>query len=317
MAYAPGWKSTVVADVETTFATSPGTKAGKILPYISCSIGAKQSLEENPVIMGTRNQAPPTRSRIDVSGQIAVPLDESAIGFWFARIFGAPTTTTVSTDKQHVFAPSLSAIKSFCLEKAFKFTDDTNTFELLNGLKVSKLSTTWGTAGFAQASIDVIGAKQTVGGTAYDSSATKLYGPQFVGSECTIEEGGSVSADVTECTFDLDCGLDGDMYGPSGTRVEILDGQFAITGALTAFFKDTSLLNKAINGTESSLKLIWTKGTHKLEILMPEVRYDRVSPEVNGPKGVKVQLNYRAYFDDDAGNNAIKVTLVNGVTSYA
>lgn len=313
MAYQAGWKTTVTADIETTFGSSPGTKAGKILPYISCNVAGKQSLEDNPVIMGTRNQVPPTRSRVDVSGQIVVPLDESGIGFWLARIFGAPTTTG-TTDKTHVFAPNLTAIKSFCLEKSFA---DASAYELFNGLKVGKFSTTWGTAGFAQASIDLIGAKQSIGGTVYDASATKLFGPQFVGSECTIEEGGSAAADITEATFDVDCGLDGDMYGPSGTRVEILDGQYGISGSLTAFFKDTSLINKALNGTESSLKLVWTKGTHKLEVFMPEVTYDRTSPDVSGPKGIKVQLNYRAYFNDDAGGNSVKVTLVNGVTSYA
>ena len=61
-------------------------------------------------------------------------------------------------------------------------------------------------------------------------------------------------ANILSCDINFDFGLDGDSYaiGGKGFRTDIDPGIASISGTIKAFFQNKDLLNKAVNGTESS-----------------------------------------------------------------
>lgn len=309
---ARGFKSVLNLAYESTFGVTPATPVSYRMPIITSQIAPKQSLENDPTLTGRRDPTAPTRGNIDVSGQVVVPVDLVAWGYWLKALCGAPTTTGSGDPYSHVFKMG-DDVPSLVLEQAY----DSKSYALFNGCKISKVSIPWGGAGVVQATIDVIGAKHDESETSFDTDPTIITPVKFQQFEGTIAEGGTESTIITSASVEIDAGLDGDMYGSGGVRADVLEGQIQINGSITAFFQNETLLNKALNGTESSLKLTWTKGTHSFEIFLPEVVYERTSPGIDGPNGIRLQMNYRAYLEDAVEDAVAVFTLKNNLASYA
>jgi hypothetical protein len=315
MSRAKGAKSQLLLCYETAYNTTPTTPTAIRLPIISSAVKSAQNLIESSVINGRRDPVMPARGNIDVGGSIEIPVDEIGIGYWLKLFFGAPTTTGTADPYTHVFKIGESQ-PSAVLEQGFS---DISVFELFNGVKVSKFSISFGGDGELTAKIDVIGGKETIGATSVDATPTTITITKLGNFQAALKEGGTSIATVLSVDLNFDFGLDGDTYclGGGGFRTSIEEGIVQISGTLKAFFENTTLLNKAINGTESSLEITLTNGTHSLAFKLPELIFERNSPGIDGPKGVNVELPYKAYFDNDAGNSAAIVTLVNGQTTYA
>lgn len=154
----------------------------------------------------------------------------------------------------------------------------------------------------------------TTGPTDLGASLSRL-----LNMHCALSEGGSPIATGREFSMECNFNIETDDYrlGGAGVRGDLPEGKVDITGTLKAIFLDASLLDKAIAGTESSLQLTFTKSTHSLTIFIPEVKYTRKTPPVDGPKGIMQELAWRAFYDNATDATSIKVTLVNDVASYA
>jgi hypothetical protein len=181
------------------------------------------------------------------------------------------------------------------------------------------LAITLGGDGALTAAIDIMGAKNTVGTAAYSSEPTTIADTRFSNFQATLQEGGVDVGIGTSVDFQINASLDGNQYviGSQGFRADIPEGLIQISGNLTALFKDKQLLEKAINGTETSLKLGLDDGLNSLDFYFPEVEFGRGSPAVEGPQGVVITLPWRAYCKGTSPDDtSVKVTLVNGHESY-
>jgi len=309
-------RSKVVIDFETTYNTDPVSKAGKVLNFIKASMSAKQNLTTPGSNTGTRNPVAPQRGFVDVGGDIVSAVDLIGSGYVLKALFGAPTTTG-TTDYTHVFKPGLTQ-PSMVIEQQFP---DISVYNKYNGCKASKYSMSVGGDGEFTHSLSFMGAKETVGAAVYDATATTaLVLTPFSNPQITLEEGGSAFALGKSLDLSIDMGLDGDTYviGGGGFRGALNEGIIAITGTLTALFTDNVLLNKAVNGTESSLKIVCTiAATKAMEILIPEIIYERNSPGIETPKGILISLPFRGYYQDNANATSIMATLKNQTASYA
>jgi len=90
----------------------------------------------------------------------------------------------------------------------------------------------------------------------------------------------------------------------------------SISGTIKAFFQNKDLLNKAVNGTESSLELRLEQDDWSLTFKLPELVYERQSPGIDGPRGVNIELPFKAYYRADSGRSASIITLVNNQEQY-
>jgi len=209
-----------------------------------------------------------------------------------------------------------SSQPSLVLEKGFT---DIGQYVLLNGSKISSFKLAFGGEEELTATIEILGAKETVSATPYMTEPTEVELFRFTNMQATVEEGGASIGIITKGEFTINAGLDGNQYtvGGDGIRKDIHVGTYKISGSITALFDGASLMAKAMDSTKSSLKVKFNSGAHSLDFLFPEIKYERSTPGITGPAGVLITLPFYAFYDTDAEGTAVKATLINDVSTYA
>lgn len=317
MAQARGAKAQILIQEETVYKTLPDPAAAQRVNFISCDLRASRAQEQSQTLRGDRNPSQAIRGNTDVAGTLVTELQAYNALIWKATL-GSVTTTGVAAPYTHVFKIG-DTLPSLTVEKGF--TDLGQYFRYL-GCKVASMSFSVTPSGFQNQSISFSGAAEHVATSAFDSSPTNLGKKSFDGfSIATIEEGGGAIANVVGIdNLTINNDLDTEQYsvGGAGERDDLPEGLVTVTGTLRARFSDMDLYTKAINDTESSLRILYQLGTgdgsagnESLEIFIPELIYAPNSPGIEGPRGVLVELPFVAYFEDGAGASALQVTLKN------
>jgi len=315
MAQAKGISSQILIDWETVFGADPGTPAAFKMPVNPpIGIAADRNMTTPETIRGIRSPAAPSHGNTDVRGPITIPIDQIAIGYWLRALLGVPATTG-SDPFTHIYTVPTS-IESMVID--FGFTDIVQYLKY-NGVKLDGFGISIGGDGELTATLDLIGAKMTGSAVVYDAAPTEPTFTRFNQFQATLNEGGASIAYVKTVDLNIRNNLEPDSFviGGGGIRGDLPEGFCTIEGTLTAFFQDLALLTKAIDTTESSLEAIFTSGTKTLTFKIAELDYKLTAPTVESQGGVDVALSFSGYYQDDADESAVKVTLVNGHTSYA
>lgn len=206
---------------------------------------------------------------------------------------------------------------SLLIEKGFTDTDDYFKF---SGCRVSRFALEVGGDGELTATLSVAGQTEDTDTSAMDADPTSLSFLRLQNFHASIEEGGASLSNATSMTLDVDFGLDTSQYviGGEGQRGDLPVGIVGVGGRLVTLFEDQTLITKAINSTESSLKLVLSHPNDYCSLTMElnELQYALASPPIDGPQGILAELDYQAYYDDDADESALVVTLVNETSSY-
>jgi hypothetical protein len=316
MTQAQGSKGYLAIQKESSYGVAPGAPDLVKIPFSSESLSRSMALETNDHISGIRSSRQPVRGNTDVAGNIGFNL-----GFYHGLLlFGALGAESYSspTHTLKVGGP----LPSFTIEKGFS---DISQFFLYKGCKVSKLSLNIASSGFQKCTVDILGASETISGTSFDATQTDYGDAPIDGfGIASITEGGSGITGVTELSLNIDNNLDGDTFtiAGGGTRGSINEGLVTVSGTIKGFFENLTMLNKAINQTESSLGITYTRGTgagtsgnEQLVISIPELVYSVKSPPITGPKGIYYELDWQGFWGNDAGNSACIMTLKNTVAA--
>ena len=315
MAQARGYMGQLMLDFETAFGVNPTTAAGKIMPFNSLELVGSQNLIDPATITGTRNPVEPGKGNLSVSGSMTIPMGLKDIGWWLKGMFGAPTTTG-TTNYTHKYKVG-NTQPSLVVQKGFT---DLGKYMVYNGVKIGTFKLGFGGDAELTASMDLVGATETINSTTYDAAATSVQLQRLNNFQASIKEGGVSVANILSGEIDLDFGLDSTQYviGKNGTLGDIPEGIIKVSGNIKALFTDTTLLEKGINNTESSLEVAFTiDANNSLTLSIPELIYERKTPPISGPSGVVVELNWKGYYTDGADASAMVVTLKNSVATYA
>jgi hypothetical protein len=315
MAQAIGAKARIIYQEETTFKTDPSVKDAKLLYFISEDFKSTRNLIDSEVIRGTRDAAKPALGNMAIEGTIRTEL-QAYIGSLFKGLLGNVTTT--GTDPYvHVLKVG-GSLPSFVIEKGFT---DIGQFFKYNGCKINRFTLAVKAEGFQEISFDFLGAKETVSSSSFDSTPADLGKVSWTGFDiAVIEEGGSAIGVVTEVNITVENNLDGSVYviGGRGERYSLPEGLVKVSGTIKALFDSMSLLNKAMNSTETSLRILYklgngdgSAGNESLEILIPELLYSPNAPVISGPAGIFVELPFTAYYDNSTEGTSIQLTLKN------
>ena len=313
-------KTLIAFENEGNYGKDPANvaTASKNMPFNSNSLSANQNTTAPGTITGRRDPVEPIMGNIDVSGEIVVPVDGNALGYWLTALFGTPTTTAGDTSGtyKHVFKPS-NRQPSLVIEKAYP---DINVFAKYNGCKLSSFNISAGGDGELTATIGIMGANETINDTSMATNAEEVALERFNNFMITaFEINGEEVAIATEVTMNMDNGLDGDTYtvGSKGFRTGVNEGILAISGSMTAFFNDAKYIEYAENSDTISAELIMETGDFKLSFLYPEMKLARNTPSIEGPTGIRQQLDYNAFYKNNAENSSVVITLINKHESYA
>lgn len=314
MAQAKGTQTSVLLVEESTFATTPGTPAAQKLYVVSSSLRSAQNRIDSNTLSGSRSRVQPVAGNLDVTGSLEFELHAESMGTILKHAIGTAASTGANPYTHTLTIADLPT--SFIIEHDYgSEISGAGRYEYFNGCRVSSLSLNFPSEGFCTASMNIMGAKSTLASASLDGTPTDSGATPFSSFLATIEEGGGAIAYVTEASMTLDNSLDGGIYaiGGSGQRRSLPEGFVTISGSVTALFESAALLNKAINSTESSLKLTLTRGTgagsagnELMSFEVQQLLYERTSPGIPGPNGISIQLPFKGYASGaDLGFEAI------------
>lgn len=315
MAQAKGVKAQLLGAVaETTYGSDPVSVSAIVLPINSSAIRGAQNINAPATIRNNRNPVQPFLGNINVAGDVVIPVDLVNMGWWLKMFFGAPTTTGATSPYTHVFKVP-SALDSWVFEQGYT---DVGKYQKFNGCKVKSIAFKFGGDGELTASISITGSKETLGNSSMDSSPDTETFTRLNQFQAAIEEGGSAVATVKELELTLSNELDEDTYviGGAGIRGSLPEGLCQVSGRIKAMFEDWTLYNKAVNGTESSLKVTLTSGSYSLVLYAPEILYARNAPGIETPGGIWMDAPFQGYYDNNADATVLKATLVNTKAAY-
>jgi hypothetical protein len=312
-----GANTVLAVAAETIFGTA--VTSGFVLPFISNTVSANKALIKSAVLDGNHNPSIPAEGNIDVVGEVKIPLDNEASWYWFQLMFGDPATTGAEDPYAHVFTLT-SAQPSFTLQKGFtQLATDRHYYS--QGCKISSVTFEFGGDGELMATLSIMGATEDAQETTIFSvgETTIAQTEKYSNLNGSMKEGGGATAIIETFSITVDFNLDGSKraIASGGVRTSIPKGKAMITGSIKAFYDiaggGEAILAKALAGTESSLEITLTPAdaNHTLIIDINELLYSYKSPEVPGPEGLVVDLTFEGYYNNDAGESGIIITLSN------
>ena len=306
---------------EDTFGQDPGTPDGEKVYVTKFGIGSSQGRTQSATLTSSRAAARPTLSNEDAGGDLGLEVAPESIGKLLKHTMGDLVTTGAGPYTHTLKLGDLPT--SFMAEKDYGVNiSGVGRFEKYNGCRVNGAKFNFPQEGAPTCNFSVKGAGMTQAASALDATITDNGHNIFSAFESSIEEGGAASTVITSLDLDVSNNLDegGYVIGGGGKRKQLPEGQAIVTGQFTALFEDTTLLNKAINNTESSLKITLTRGdglgsagNESIEFLLSQLVYERQSPPIEGPSGVLITMAFTSYLKGT--DNGLVITLKNALAT--
>lgn len=177
-------------------------------------------------------------------------------------------------------------------------------FERFHGCRVASMALNFPQNDYVTADFQFKGASSTLDSAALDATPTDNGHTSFsTASVTTLEEGGATVATISEWGATLNNSLDETSFAQGdNARSDLPEGDAKISGSVSGMFRDVSMLTKAINNTTTSLRSVMKRGTgdgtagnEYIETYVQNLVYERKSPEVNGPGGVRFNWAFQGF----------------------
>lgn len=303
MAQVRGSDSTIALYEETTYNQAPGTPAGYLMYLTSFGLQKTQNRIQSNILSGERSRAEGVLGNVDVTGDVVTEIHSETMSRLIKHALG--TVATTGTGPYTHTATIANLPVGLTMEIDYGSTlSGAGRFVQYHGCRIGQVTFNFPVEGPATSTFSMTGASITQASAALDTSLTDDGATPFSAFDATIDEGGSAIATVQSVDVTLNNELDTSGYtiGGSGTRRQLPEGFATISGNITALFEDLTLLNKALNQTETSLKVIMQRGVgdgsagnEYFELLVEQLKYAPTTPPVDGPGGLLVKLPFTAY----------------------
>ena len=307
----------LLAAFETVYGTLPADGYGR-LSFKESSLGAERPLGYDPLLGQGRDAQDPFYEAIKDEGDIGVPLDVRALGFWLKGLFGTPATTDNGDGTfDHVFT-SGGTLPSLAIEIGHAQLAAPKFFRH-GGAKLDKLSFDMARSGAANASIGVIAQGETEAATTIDATSTTFALKRFSQGSGTIRVGGGQLANVTGGKLAFSNNLERvETIRADGLIDGVDETEATAEGSVDIRFGTDTTLTAAI-AAESPVAMEYgftiPGSDFALTFNLPRVFLPKKKQEIKGPGGIQASYDWRAARDPVAGY-LLRVTLVNDVSSY-
>ena len=280
---------------ESTYGTTPASATWQAMRYMSQNLAGKPSTYTSKEIRSDRQVQDLLVVGEDVSGDIGVELSATTYDELLEAAMGgtwASNVLKVGTTK-----------RSFSVEVGY---EDWSTVQYVQfkGMRAGGFNFTypWGSAvtgGFKfagkqrlESTTSLVGAGSTTGATTTDI----LNGSSDI-SAIQID-GGSTGIIMKSISLDLNNNLRPvEGIGSAGPTNQNY-GTAMITGSISAYFDEITLLQKLINNTAIALKWTISDGTNNYTYLLPSIKFSDGAPSVEGlDTDVMQTLNFTALYD--------------------
>lgn len=301
MALATGASHSLRYKKEVTYGTDPGGNY-QVLRHTGTTLGLTKDALESEELRSDRQVAHYRHGTKNVSGDINFELSYGTFdellegvmcGTWANDVDEDGNATVGDID---TLEPG-SETHSFTFER---YHADIDQAMKMTGCQISSMSLSIAPNSMVTGSFSIMGQNMTISANENATPIAANTNQPFDGFTGTITEGGSSIAIITGLELNIDNGLEPTYVIGSDTTLESPLGKSMVTGSVTAYFQDATLINKFINETESSLEFqLEDKDTNKYIFGMPKIKYNSGNPEVSGPGQVTVTLEFVALYEGD------------------
>ena len=312
MARAQGARAQMALAFESVYGTPPVGGFTR-MPFATASLGADQPLLSSELLGYGRDPLAPIKDAVTVDGDVVIPIDAEAFGFWLKAAFGDPVTTGLGP-YTHTFTTGNWTLPSMSIEVGMP---EVPRFAMYTGCMVDQLSWQMQRSGLLTAKAAVIAqgevpATASVAGTLAALGLVRFGHFNGAVKRDGVALGNLVSADIS--------------YANKLDRIETIraDGMIdgadpslaALTGKIEVRFADTALVTQAINGVPAALEFSHTLASgESLTVSVPMVYLPLPRIEITGPQGVQATFDWQAAQDTGGGPMAT-IVLVNDVVGY-
>ena len=312
MARAQGARSQLAAAFETTYGTAP-TSGFMQMPFASASLGAEQPLLASELLGYGRDPLAPIKDAVTADGDIKVPLDAEAFGFWLKAAFGNPTTTG-TTNRTHTFKSGSWNLPGMAIEVAMP---EIPRFAMYTGCVLDQLSLQMQRSGLLTADVKLVAQGENVATTTAAGTPTAFALQRFGHFNGAIKRNGTALGNIVSADLTYSNNVESIETIRSDGRIVGADPSIAaLTGKIDVRFADNTLMTQALNGTSASLEFSWVISANvSLTITAHAVYLPRPRVEIQGPQGIQASFDWQAAYDSVAGQMCT-VVLKNQVANY-
>lgn len=299
MAFATGAQATIAYEIETAWGTQNATPALTTFPVTDFNFRNIKDTFESKVIRSDRQTddlrhgfgQPALDFGFELKhGNLDAFLQAALFSSWSSNIIlGGTTVTNAAMTIESQFGDVTQFFKGLGMM--------VNTL----GIKVSAEGVITGKAGMIGKTFSIAGTTADAAGGYTAHTAGKK---SFAAKDMTISEGGSGSSIITSIDINLDNGLDPAKIVGSASAAQMFTGRQKVTGTLSAFFENSTLLNKFLNETSTSIVLVFTDpSSATLTLTLPAVKYTGGEAPVDGESGMQIKLPFQAIYDGSTGSS--------------
>lgn len=185
-----------------------------------------------------------------------------------------------------------------------------NPFYIYKGVELNSVQLTIAANSMVTGTFSVVGQSQTteqdltsLGVPTYPPASTTSPLDSFTGS---LNEGGTAVAVITEISMTLQNGIEPRFVVGSKDSILPSLGRSNLTGQVTAYFENSTLVNKFLNETESSITFSLPDGAGNiLKFIIPRIKYTGGQPDVSGEGPITLAMPFQALLDASEGTNLI------------
>ena len=290
MPFAQGSRSGLAYCVENTFGVTPSNPQLKSLPLNTHSLSLTKTGIESAEIRSDRMIKFMRHGNRQIGGTIetelrVADLDDLLQSAFFGRFQGGILKNGIQ--------PLYLSIEDQAI--------DIGQYRLFKGCAVNSMAVSCKPDAIVTATFSVVGKEMVAATSTIDANSiiddTGNNQP-FVSFEATLLEGGVSQAIITGIDFQIDNGLQPTFVVGSAVTPQLEYGRSNVTGSITAYYQDQTLLNKFLNETESSISLAMSDGTNVYTINMPRIKYSGGENPLQNEQSRIITLPFTALLDD-------------------
>jgi len=291
MAIANSSQHTLFFDAEASYGLQDSSTAFVEMEHTGCTFNVTKSAIESERLRGDRNIDDSRHGVITVGGEVTAELSYDVCHL---TMLEAVLGGTYSSDIVKVGVTQ----RSFTFERNYK--DITaGDFHYFQGMQLNTVAVSVAPDAMIGVTYGFVGKSLTVADAvdAHGSSASAGSVKPFDSFSATIQEGGGAIANVTALDFTIENGMSPSFIVGSPTTIQPPLGKARVTGSLTAYFEDKTLLNKFLNETESSLDIKFTDGSNELKFIFPRIKYNSGQADASGEDQISITMDFVALYD--------------------
>lgn len=288
MPIANGSRHSMAIVEESVFGTTPANPVFVPLRHTGTTLGLAKDAIQSEELRADRQNPEPRHGNDSVSGDVNVEISYGS----FDDLLEAVLCGTWTADALNIGTER----RSFTIERYF---EDIGQYHRFRGCEANTFSLNVSPNAMVTATFGIVGSGMStdtaiVTGATYSAATTSKPMDSFTG---TLQEGGGSISVVTEMSMSLENGLEPLYVVGSKTSIGNSIGRATVTGNLTVYFENSTMIDKFINETETSLQFETPDGTNKYTWRINQLKFTGGQPDVSGEGPITLSMPFEAYLD--------------------